>query len=141
MILFTQTLKSVPPYTGTDKFSTKYPPPIMIKDDKMIVSVPQLLQLVPDTCYMKNCMSSISSSHGYRGCAMIITFTCTKGHKYSWSSSPELLSAGGCAIHSNNLIFASGLLCSGNAFAKVKKMMDFMGVKCISEPTYYRYSR
>lgn len=59
---------------------------------------------------------------------------CKNGHKYLWSSSPELVSSAGYTIHSNNLIFACGILCSGNAFAKVKRMMDFIGVKCISLP-------
>ena len=112
----------------------------MISDDKVIVSVPQLMQLIPDTCYINGCLSPISSSHRYRGCAIIITFTCKNGHEYSWSSSPELLSSAGYAIHSNNLVFASGILCSGNAFAKIKRMMEFMGVKCISQATYYRYA-
>ena len=61
-----------------------------------------------------------------------------KGREYSWSSSPELLSSAGYAIHSN-LVFASGILCSGNGFVKIKRMMEFMGVKCISQATYYRY--
>ena len=123
-------------YTGTH-FSTKCPPLSTITDTKVIVTVPQLLQLIPDTCYICNCSAPLSLSHRFRGCSIVITLQCKNDHEYLWSSSPQLINSAGYAVHSNNLVLACGMLCSGNTFAKVKRMMDFIGLKCISQATYY----
>ena len=110
----------------------------MIARKKVIVSMCQLVQLLPRKFYIEVCYSDVIVNKSYKGCTLIFQFSCSNGHKYMWASSPENVSCGGSAIYATNIVFATALLFSGNAFSKIKKMMDFMGLECISQATYYR---
>ena len=105
---------------------------------QVVVSMQQLMQLIPSVCLHENCHLPLKSREEYRGCGVLIHLTCVVGHRFTWSSSPAHVNHEGSAIHSNNLLLASSLLLSGNSFAKVQQMFKFMGLKMISKAMYYR---
>ena len=119
-------------------FSMSSPTLVSIQGDKVIVSMPQLLQLVPSTC-LHPCTSKLSHSIQFRGCGVYLHFRCDQGHTYSWSSSDEHLDKRGYSVHSNDLLLAGACLLSGNCFSKVSQMLEFMGIKTFSENLYYRW--
>ena len=81
-------------------FSMDSPTVVSIQYDKVIVSMPQLLQLVPSTCLHPSCASKLSHSTQFRGCGVYLHFRCDQGHTYSWSSSYEHLDKRGYSVHS-----------------------------------------
>lgn len=119
-------------------FSMNSPTLVSIQCDKVIVSMPRLLQLVPSTCLHPSCASKVSHSIQFRGCGVYLHFRCDQGHTYSWSSSDEHLDKRGYSVHSNNLLLGAACLLSGNCFSKVSQMLEFMGIKTFSENMYYR---
>ena len=58
------------------------------------------------------------------------------GHKGTFSSSRDLND-----IYSNNLHLAASIMVSGNNFAKVEKMANFLRLSFISDSTFYRMQR
>lgn len=119
-------------------FSMSSPTLVSIQCDKVIVSMTQLLQLVPSACLHPSCTSKLSHSIQFRGCGVYLHFRCDQGHTYSWSSSDEHLDKRGYSVHSNNLLLGAACLLSGNCFSKVSQMLEFMGIKTFSENMYYR---
>ena len=111
----------------------------MIKDSKVIVSLSQLQQLIPTRCVSRGCDATLSATEKFRGCGVVIYLKCSKGHTFTWSSSPQHHDKRGQSIHSNNLLLAAACLISGNSYAKIELFCRFMGLKVISEAMYYRY--
>lgn len=120
-------------------FSSTAFTPELIGCKKVIVSVPQLMQLLPVQCIRATCSQPVTVKEQYRGCGLLFHFSCGAGHSYTWSSSGEHLNADGIAVHANNLLLAASCLLSGNSFSKIERMFNFMGLQCISEQMYYRH--
>lgn len=112
---------------------------VAIATTKVIVSVPQLLQLVPKICYVRKCSGSVTIHERYIGATLVLTVTCSSGHSYIWYSSPQHLNKVGSCVFYNNILLAASVLLSGNAPDKIIRMMKFMGLKCITNSTFYRY--
>ena len=106
---------------------------------KIIVSLPQLLQLVPKVCRVKNCLGSVSIQHQFVGATVVLTMACSSGHRYTWYSSPQHVNKVGSRIFYNNVLLAAAVLLSGNAHDKIVRMMKFLGLKCVTNSTFYRY--
>ena len=121
-------------------FSASAITPELLECSKVIVSVPQLLQLVPSQCIRYNCFKPIVIKEQYKGCVLLLNISCEAGHCYTWSSSGEHLNAAGIALHGNNLLLAAVCLLSGNSYSKIYRMFQFMGLHCFSEQMYYRYN-
>ena len=98
---------------------------------KIIVSLPQLLQLVPKVCRVKNCLGSVSIQHQFVGATVVLTMACSSGHRYTWYSSPQHVNKVGSRIFYNNVLLAAAVLLSGNAHDKIVRMMKFLGLKCV----------
>ena len=79
---------------------------------KVVVSMPQLMQLIPPMCLQKGCLLPLNARTDYRGCGVLVHLTYNAGHRFVWSSSPEHLNHDRSAIHSNNLLLAASLLLS-----------------------------
>lgn len=120
-------------------FSTRANIDSILDSVKVVVSMPQLMQLIPTVCLQEGCLLPLNAHQEYRGCGVLVHLTCIAGHRFSWSSSPEHLNHEMSAIHSNNLLLAASLLLSGNSFAKIQLMFKFMGLKMISRDMYYRW--
>ena len=97
------------------------------------------MQLVPAECLKTDCSLPVTTKLLYRGCGVLLRFTCSIGHNYTWSSSAEHLNAAGNSVHGSNLLLAAACLLSGNSFTKLKRMFKFMGLKLFSDHMYYRY--
>ena len=110
----------------------------IIDSVKVVVSMQQLMQLIPSVCLRENCHLPLKACEEYRGCGVLIHLTCVAGHSFTWSSSPAHVNREGSVIYGNNLLLASSLLLSGNSFAKVQLMFRFLGLKMISKVMYYR---
>ena len=119
-------------------FKMNSPALVSIHCEKVIVSMPQLLQLVPSTCIHPSCASTLSCKTQFKGYGVYLHFKCDQGHTYSWSSSDEHLDKRRNSVQSNNLLLAASCLLSGNSFSKISQMLDFMHVKIFSENMYYR---
>ena len=111
----------------------------MIENWKVVVSFSQLQQLIPTMCITRGCNATLHATEKFRGCGVVIYMKCSKGHTFTWSSSPQHYDARGQSIYSNNLLMAAACLTSGNSYAKIELFCRFMGLKLISEAMYYRY--
>lgn len=112
----------------------------MIENSKIVVSFSQLQQLIPTRCVTERCDGTLSATEKFKGCGVVIYMKCSKGHFFTWSSSPQHYDTRGQSIYSNNLLMAAACLISGNSYSKVEQFCRFMGLKVISEAMYYRYN-
>ena len=70
-------------------------------------------------------------------CTAVLTFHCPNGHCVKWASSPVLTEHSNNPIYTNNVLFSSSVILSGNNFAKIQLMAKFMNLKTPSESSYY----
>ena len=126
-------------YVSLIDFAVAAPTAELLRCSKVIVSVPQLLQLAPSKCNQLNCFQPVTVKEQYKGSVLLLSFSCGAGHSYSWASSGVHLNTEGVPLHANNLLLATSCLLSGNSYSKVERMFKFMGLHCFSEQMYYRY--
>ena len=107
-------------------------------DTKVICFVDKLLELVGDVC--RSCGLQSKTTARVVGCILLVKSVCSQGHTFSWSS-PVLMNSNNAVIYKGNLVFAAALLLSGNNYYKIRQFCRFMGLRCISPTTYYRYQR
>ena len=74
------------------------------------------------------------------GCVLIKGF-CQNGHRFCWSSSEFHTNKNHAKIFDSNLLLSSAIVLSGNSYAKIKMLFDFMQLAIISESTFYSYQR
>lgn len=67
------------------------------------------------------------------GATVVVNSSCEGGHKHRFCSSREVNE-----IYTNNLHSAAAVFLSGNNFAKVSRMADFLGLAFPSEATFFR---
>ena len=120
-------------------YTTDAPTAALIGDPKVIVSMPQLMQLAPRVCVMTHCLERVTLRNEYKGCGVLVHMNCSAGHHYTWSSSPQHVDCRGRAVYSNNLLFSSACVVSGSSVSKIQLMFDFMGLKTITSAMHYRY--
>ena len=108
----------------------------LIGDPKVVVSIPQLMQLAPRVCVVTDCSELVTVRNEYKGCGVLVHMNCSAGHRYTWSSSPQHVDSRGRAIYSNNLLLSCA---SGNSFSKLRLMFKFMGLKFITSTMHCRY--
>ena len=111
----------------------------MINCDKVVVSLPQLLQLIPSRCQHTGCCENVTTSNRFTGCCLTITISCSTGHSFIWSSSAEHINASGVPIFSNNLLLSASLLFSGNAYNKIQQMFSCFRLHFPNPSMFYRY--
>ena len=106
--------------------------------DKVIVSVLQLLQLVP-LCLHGQCSKRRTRKLWFVGATLVMTITCSDQHEHVWCSSPQHYNKKGVPLFYSNLFLAASCFLSGNAHHKIVEMKKYMGLKCITNSTFYRY--
>ena len=74
--------------------------------------------------------------HHFVGTTVIVNTLCQTGHKYRFCSSHEVN-----GLYANNMQSATAVLLSGNNFAKISRMADFMGLAFPSTATFFRMKR
>ena len=101
--------------------------------------VDKLLELIGSQCKFCPLQSKVSARAV--GCSLVVKMVCSRGHTFSWASSPVVTNSDKSMLYKANLVFASALLLSGNNYYKVLQLCRFMNMKCISPSTYYAYQR
>ncbi|XP_068701356.1 uncharacterized protein [Montipora foliosa] len=108
----------------------------LVGQTKVICSLDLLLDLFK-RCQHPGCTKDAVIKKKYlNGPTVVIKWSCCMGHKGTFSSSRDLND-----IYSNNLQLVASIMVSGNNFAKVEKMANFLGLSFISDSTFYRMQR
>ena len=118
-------------------YSSSASPNEAITCTKLLVSLPQPLQLIPKSCPTLGCTNVTSTRKQFVGATVVITIYCSIGHENTWCSAQHVDQAGTVVFY-NNMICTASCLFSGNAHAKIAQMMSFMGMNWISNATFYR---
>ena len=142
-VTFAQPLTSATAPTQTYPKLSRYEEKNMLKEElslvgqtKVICSLDLLLDLFK-RCQHPGCTKDAVIKKKYlNGPTVVIKWSCSMGHKGTFSSSRDLND-----IYSNNLQLAASIMVSGNNFAKVEKMANFLGLSFISDSTFYRMQR
>lgn len=142
-VTFAQPLTSATAPTQTYPKLSRYEEKNMLKEElslvgqtKVICSLDLLLDLFK-RCQHPGCTKDAVIKKKYlNGPTVVVKWSCSMGHKGTFSSSRDLND-----IYSNNLQLAASIMVSGNNFAKVEKMANFLGLSFISDSTFYRMQR
>ena len=108
----------------------------LVGQTKVICTLDLLLDLFKK-CQHPGCTKDAAVKKKYlNGPTVVIKWSCCLGHKGTFSSSRDVND-----IYCNNLQLAASIMFSGNNFAKVEKMANFLGLSFISDSTFYRMQR
>ena len=108
-------------------------------DQWVVCSISKLMQLARGGCQESNCIHSCQVCYKIVSSCIEIDGICRNGHRFYWSSSDFHTSSGNTKIFDSNLLLASGIVLSGNSYAKIDKLFDFMRVAFICKPSLYNY--
>lgn len=90
------------------------------------------MQLVNGKCQEINCELRRNVCYEVTaGCVLIKGF-CQNGHRFCWSSSQSHTNKNHAKIFDSNLLLSSAIVLSGNSYAKIKMLFDFMKLAIIS---------
>ena len=89
-----------------------------------------------ECCRTVGCSNVPQVKHHFVGTTVVVTTRCQAGHIFKFASSREVN-----GLYVNNLQSAASILLSGNNFAKINRMAEFLGMPFLSESTYYRMQR
>ena len=78
--------------------------------------VDRLLELIGSQCKFCSLQSKVSARAV--GCSLVVKMVCSRGHTFSWASSPVVTNSNKSVLYKANLIFASTVLLSGNNYHK-----------------------
>lgn len=107
----------------------------LVRETKIICPLDLLLDVFKK-CQHPGCTQETAIKHHLNGATTVIKWACSAGHKGIFSSSKDQN-----GIYCNNLHAAASIMLSGNNFAKVEKMVNFLGLSFISDSTFYRMQR
>ena len=99
------------------------------------------MELAGGKCQAANCRHNRQVAYEVTGCCLLISGVCQDGHQFNWSSSEFHANKNHTKIFDINLLLASAIVLSGNSFAKVKMLFNFMHLAIISKTTFYTYQR
>ncbi len=115
----------------------KYPTEMkFVKAKKFICSLDLFLDLFMGRCQFPGCLKVPNVKYHFVGATVVVNSFCEEGHKHRFCSSHEVN-----GIYVNNLQSAAAVLLSGNNFAKVSRMADFLGLAFPSKATFFRMQR
>ena len=80
---------------------------------------------------MPNCSSVYTVSYETSGCALVVHCICEKGHKFHWTSSCQINNNNGDKLHEDNLLFAMGVVLSGNNYSKLEQFCKILEMQTI----------
>lgn len=89
-------------------------------------SIKKLLELARIRCHEVDCMHSHQVSYTVVSSYIEVKGTCPNGHTYYWTSSDFHTTNRNAKISDSNLLLASGIILSGNSYAKICKFFGFM---------------
>lgn len=97
------------------------------------------MELAGGKCQAANCIHSRQVAYEVTGCCLQLSGVCQGGHRFNWSSSEFHVNKNHAKMFDINLLLASAIVVSGNSFAKVKMLFNFMHLAVISKTTFYTY--
>lgn len=107
----------------------------LVRQTKVICSLDLLINVFKK-CQNPGCKEEATIKHHLNGPTAVIHWVCPAGHKGAFASSKDEN-----GIYCNNLQAAASIMLSGNNFAKVEKLANFLGLSFISDSTFYRMQR
>lgn len=107
-----------------------------VKERKFICSLDLLLDLFLGHCRFPGCLKVPKVKYHFVRATVVVNSSCEGGHKHRFCSSHEVN-----GIYANNLQSTAAVLLSGNNFAKVSRMADFLGLAFPSKATFFRMQR
>ena len=107
----------------------------LVRETKFICSLDLVLGLFRK-CQHPDCTNVATIKHHLVGPTLVVNWSCSSGHKGKFASSKDVEE-----MYANNLQVAASILLSGNNFAKIEKMANFLGLSFISDSTFYRMQR
>lgn len=108
---------------------------------KAIVSVEQLLKLIPSTCQFEGCACHTTITTRFIGACLTLVIRCSSGHAIEWASSPKQASCSGSEVYAMNLLLCSCLLLSGNHFNKFDLFARFFRLQLVSRSTFHYHQK
>ena len=108
---------------------------------RVVCDADNILQLLGTACRHPFCQEKISVKQTYVGGTLCLQWHCRNRHEGSWSSSKRCKGRKSYPFFTNDLLFASSIVLSGNQFAKIELMCRFLGLKFQSQSTFYRIQR
>ena len=107
----------------------------LVRETKFICSLDLVLGLFRK-CQHPDCTNVATIKHHLVGPTLVVNWSCFSGHKGKFASSKDVEE-----MYANNLQVAASILLSGNNFAKIEKMANFLGLCFNSDSTFYRMQR
>ena len=99
------------------------------------------MQLASGKCQEAHCDANREVSYEVNGSCLQLSRMCQNSHRYKWSSSEFHINKSQAKIFDSNVLLASVIALSGNSYAKIKMLFDFMSLAIISPTTFYNYQR
>ena len=99
------------------------------------------MQLASGKCQEAHCDANREVSYEVNGSCLQLSGMCQNGHRFNWSSSEFHINKNQAKIFDSNVLLASVIVLSGNSYAKIKMLFDFMSLAIISPTTFYNYQR
>ena len=112
------------------------------KLERVVVDVSTILPLFGRKCPNEKC-SEKSKVANYKlvGGVLKVSWSCPNNHSGYWVSSQVLCQKNGQDIYSTSLLFALGLVLSGNHYDKLMLFCKFLGLNFISRQTFNRMQK
>ena len=116
--------------------------PQHVKLNRVVVDVSTTLPLFERKCPNEECSEkSKVVNHKLVGGVLQVSWNCPNNHSGYWVSSQVLCQKNGQDIYSTSLLFALGLLLSGNHYDKIMLFCKFLGLNFISRQTFHRMQK
>ena len=109
---------------------------IVVEERKFVCSIQLLLEIFQGRCQTPGCTELPNVQYHCVGTVLIVKSSCPSGHTYIFSSSHKVNN-----IYVNNLQAAASVILSGNHFAKIERMANFLYLGFLSKSSYYRFQR
>lgn len=107
----------------------------LVRQTKVICALDLLLDVF-QKCQHPGCANKTVIKHHLNGPPAVVKWTCSSGHKGTFATSRDKNDT-----YHTNMQLAASILLSGNNYAKVENMANFLGLSFISDSTFYRMQR
>ena len=94
---------------------------IIIGDQWVMCSIKKLLELAKVRCHEVDCWHTHEVFYRIVSSYIEIDGICPNGHQFHWVSSDFHTTSKNAKISDSNLLIASGIILSGNSYAKITK--------------------
>ena len=109
---------------------------------RLVCCISKVLELARGKCRVPDCSSVYTTvSHETCGCVLAVHCICKKGHKFHWTSSSQINNDNGVKLYEDNLLFAMGVVLSGNNYSKLEQYCKILEIQTISRTTFHMHQQ